>query len=458
MTESAAQSPCSYGGRLGLAAPTPSTSQGGLPSRSVRSTRQSRSKPLALRDRPWAGLRTCWINCPADPPSTDALRAVLHHLADVRPDHRIFSRLDTRRRTWTPVEPGELKEWIARLVLDVSEFNGSPEQVVQSWLGSDPGGPPFRLIRAPDAFVVDSSHAVGDWTYWSYLLNELFAAAREDRRPPYGLLISPTAFPLARTIGRYYGRNPGRVLRTLRAAPPAASEVAVDEQADRSRVEPAVVATRFSSAAQAQLAAWRRANSPQASNGATLFALLCAVLADSGLPCVPRTSILIDSRRWLRPEFRVEGNCATAALITPGDARDPVAWTADLSRILESGRPLAATAHAATISALPTALTGSRSTRSSCVDTEITISYYHDAREGCLLWQPDADDRRYAALTAGSEGNSIGVYFYSTGRSLHVCANFDQNRHDRYQLSAIVERVAEAPVHLLTRHGPDRTA
>ncbi len=397
--------------------------------------------PPALRDRPWADMRMTWLYGSMQVPTVDQLIGALRTLAAHSPRHRLFRRYDPSTRLWSLVGKREVDDWIGEMVRPLGDTRGIESDLVRDWVQPGPEEPLFRLGVGHETAIAAAPHAYGDGAFLVMTEFELLDAAMEGR-DPVGLMRPRMKVPLARAALRQLRQHPGW-LHELATLPPAVSGEQASVAASVAAGSPLVVTRLIEGDALKRLADWRARHAPKASRASVLFALLRAVV-DGSVDAASGTTLLMDSRRWLKPDAFVNGNLISALTLTPEDPYDPYCYHREMRDLIDSARPLAATAQAAVGSALPAAL---KKPRGGGAGLSVTMSHIRNDR---IHWIGEPGMRRYATLTAGGSPNTLAFAIIDTGEVTFVCGQAHSGYVEESRLVDLLDRFTEIPLQLLT--------
>nr|MDT0665114.1 hypothetical protein [Micromonospora sp. DSM 115978] len=168
------------------------------------------------RDRTWRGTHTIRMRHGLDAPGAHALRSTLRQLASLAPEHRIFQRPGYGYTRWITPDRAEIDERCGRMVVPLDAAPGDLD-ALQKQLhdGRDHHDLPFRIATGGGTVAVSVEHPLADGRTLTQVLSELVRRA-SDGEPPLELARASIGVPLARAIFDYYGRQPRRVVETLR--------------------------------------------------------------------------------------------------------------------------------------------------------------------------------------------------------------------------------------------------
>ncbi|WP_322768774.1 hypothetical protein [Frankia sp. Cr1] len=432
---------------------------------------------MAGRDRAWIGRRHIMLAGPAEMPDVTAVRVAAEQLFTMKPDHRLFRRLDPSSTKWIPTPAGDIRRHCVATIVpmddpDQDDLAGHIERLYTSAVPTLP----FQIYVGRRYAALSMAHCLGD----GWLSTNAFPAllrAGLDGDPPVALTGDETALPLARALIRFYGRDPRRLLATVRDArssppksaapartgrmPAAAAGNAPSRPADAA---PAVVARRSPGSTLADIRSWRDAHAPDSTSAAVLFAAARVAFDRCGLgpPAGAGVFTLIDNRRFLPADATVAGNFAVGLHMAPVNPVDPVAISRTLRQTVTSGRSLATLCLIAVRGyrqRLPAASlpTDAHSPAHPCL---VLNHLGRVPRFEQLSWiggsaggdpGPDAPQVYSASTPGGSD--VISVKFVELRGAVSVTATFHPSSFPRSAVAAAIDLLCAGPLDLLTDPG-----
>ncbi|WP_131765351.1 hypothetical protein [Candidatus Protofrankia californiensis] len=414
---------------------------------------RTRSLRIAGRDRMWIGAHSVFIVGPLDLPGIDAVRAALHELAWIAPDHRLFRRPDHDYHQWRPVPGNELDSHCERMVTTLEDTvdAGGPERLLERQYAAHVDDLPFRFAIGRDTVALSLAHPLGDARLVLDTGAELLSAAAEGR-PPLRLHRPSTRVPLARALGEYYGRKPGRILATLRTPRAVVPGPAAGVRSRPWQPDFAVVSGVLSRSTLAEMRKWKVRNASGVTRTMVVFAAARAAVEAAGIqPAAGGFYTVVDNRKFLPTGRQLDGNFTIGIYVEPTDSRDPVAVSAALEAATANGRPLATMslltglAQVGRIAAL---------TDQAPFPARPSLVLNHLGRlRGFekLPWRGGASDTYYLSATTQRQPDFVTFQFAELSGCVHVTATFHASTFDRELVRTAVDLLCADPVALL-RH------
>jgi len=284
-------------------------------------------------DRPFGGWSSVFAAAPLRSPDLAAVRAAATRLLAADPTTpaalRVHGGLAWER---TGFDPAALA---ARLVVPAGPLEATADVAAQLARRAEAEPPldpdlPFRLTLGPDHLVATADHVIGDAAVAAPLVSGLLQAAAGDddavavlRRPSSPDLLRPVLATLAR--------------RVRRAPPAVLDELPVLAQGEW-RLEHGVAHAVLDAAANRWVKS--EARRLQVRRSSLVVSLLEQAIAAEGLaPADDVRTVVVDCRRYLRPDQVVRGNFSSGTSFAARwtDARDV---DARLGTALDTARPL----------------------------------------------------------------------------------------------------------------------
>lgn len=294
--------------------------------------------PIALRDRTSEGAWITVLLSPLHVPARAEVVGRVRALIGLGPE----ARLGRRRAglTWR-YDPAGLDEQAERIVTTTTDplLSLAAAPTLRSLV--DPELPFGVLLgRTRAAIVID--HRLGD----GFLAVLLTAAVLGGGAMPQSLVAASDHDPLPPALRITFAADRGRTIAMLRdrllvgrVAPASAATMAVP-----AAPEPATVAGELSAQRTAELQRWAKG---RMSLSVVLLHAMREALARCGVASADSGSVLVDLRRYLPSGVSALGNFVTGLPVALAAGPDETA--ASLTRMLRTGRPLAA--HAAGLAA-----------------------------------------------------------------------------------------------------------
>jgi len=303
---------------------------------------KSMTRRLSARQRSFAPYRVVRVLGPLTGVTADGLRAAILRLFRNDPGHPAWCRIDAAGRRWLIDSDPTFTARVADMVVEVDSGGGDPADALGRAV-LDAGRPDLPVILAvcEGHLAVRTNHAIGDggtiWRLIASVVDEAVAA----RQPVHGR--RGVRAPLTRAAIRFFGREPGRVVRMLRAprqTPPASDGVPAQEWPS-----PGSVYLRSEVDYLARLRQWRDSHAPGASTGSVFMAAVSGAFAAVGLPVAQSALVIVvDIRRYLPAGTVAEGNLASGQYLEFTDPSDPLEIQESLRAMIQTGRPLTALA------------------------------------------------------------------------------------------------------------------
>ena len=402
--------------------------------------RRARSRiAVARRDRPWVDAYVGGLFGPVSPPPIDDIRRALATLAYHHPGFRFTWGLDATRRHW------KIDDDIESLVV---ERDPPADVSVGRWLDAitsdDTLRTPFALIRYPQFFGYKMSHSLGDGGIFTSFFPALFATIESGEPYPWPFTQGPR-FPLALAVCRTFGSNPALVRKVFADRPPQQAPIPagteIPWQPSRRTLFVGIPTARFD-----EMAEQAKHFAPGAGRIALQMTLILRSLLHCGLQVQPIISLLVDLRRYRRPEL-IDGNFAAGVPLHWDSSVSPSALSTAIRATLASARPLAT-------QVLTTLHRGGPDVVPSTVDSH---GIPHVAFT-CLRGGQDSDNLPFLGdgpvVYAGSvePAGPLGLTFLivETSRTTAITASFHDNVINPEIVGAALRLLENSPVDLLT--------
>jgi hypothetical protein len=202
---------------------------------------------------------------------------------------------------------------------------------------------PLDVLICGDYLVVDYSHGLGDGRFAVMLLGALAGAGEPEHiRPLAQSLPSHAVWTACR---RHLAARPDRLCDVLRVR--RKHKGGFDEQSAERRITDwkaacCTVTAYMDPDKVAELRAWTSAHVSGATSASVTIALTMSALRAEGVRIDHRVRILIDCRRYLRPEYQdANGNFVVAVPIRMPAPPSPLAITGTIREVTQSGWPAA---------------------------------------------------------------------------------------------------------------------
>jgi hypothetical protein len=300
---------------------------------------QRGTKRLSRRDLAWRDNTPVHAMVLDSLPSPEQIRAAFAEVATAVQGSYALRLVDIEAGRWRALNPAELQEYLEAIVVQAPrvETEADLAQRTERAQLTPLGDLPFRAEIAPQSAVFTFRHALGDGrTIWSLAvaiafpdrMNEILAADSRDPRRP-----------LITALWHTFGRNPRRLLETLRSereAFPLRASGHIPLRAEAFEV----VGRRSALGFRREIQRHRKATAPGSSMVGFLVARAMGAIYDHGLNPYQGVGVVADARRHL-PGRRLDvGNFSSAAYLPIADPRDAVLATRAIDAFAESARPL----------------------------------------------------------------------------------------------------------------------
>jgi hypothetical protein len=194
---------------------------------------------------------------------------------------------------------------------------------------------------------------------------------------------------------------------------------------------------------------WRAADTSGVSRAVTWLAIIRTALAQAGLPLTDTLRLVVDCRRYLRPDDRVNANFISGLSVQAAPEASIGAIDAAVKARLEAGLPLLAlTSTSARNLAAPISATRAHQAPS---HTRVELAYSDVGRLSPfenLPWIPGRPRSINAALQPWAPAD-ISVFSGTIGRERSVTLSYHDDVHDRRLLQEAAEAIRTDPIGLL---------
>ena len=465
------------------------------------------SQRLPPRDRRFRDYSIATGVGPLAMPSVAAVRGVLRELATLDPEHRLLCRLDTSRGLLMPVGAAGLERHLDRVVVELDDHpagTGDPRADPGPFIArlaaicdEGLGDLPFRLEVGQRFAILALSHATGDGTIRQLLISVLLRCAL-DGSPAHELALAETRFPLLRALGRTFVADPARARALLsERAGSASTRVVPQPTADAHHLARPGSAARYDRAAphnysvraallprvalawarsartagvggvairagelgcvvdhsavdlMERLRTWRAEHAPAASARSVLFAALIDAFYESGLP-QPEDGVYVafNARRYLPAGAAVFGNFSAGIELTGQASRTPEAIAAEMHRMADRGRPLAAMS-AIVLKSL--ARTAAPESTALIPQPKITFSALGNLDSwSALPWLAPPEQRWFGALVPPTDPDAVTFNMAELEGVQHIALSFDAARYDTGAMAKYLAMACADPLAFLS--------
>ncbi len=457
-------------------------------------------RPIALGDRVWRRTHVVGVIGPIEVPSPEQMRDVLFRLAAVAPGSRLLCTLEGNRSRWRRVPGPRLAEHIGRMVRTLPGPVSGPEDasdLAEHALRTLAADLPLRISLGREHAMFEMSHLVGDGQQLDPIWAELLLRAADGGVPVWAGDTGPR-LALPRAVAATFGREPGRLARVVRgpqrpsdapsariAAAPvvagrrassipggaAAPVIDTDPTApgeglapsgglaagggavgpfDTGLADPGCVIRRSGPEVLSAVREARGHRSSGRSVAGILFAATWSAVEKAGLPTPePGMWVLFDGRRYVPVPTRYKGNFVAGVFLEPADPGDPAVISAAMREVIDSGRPVATMAAAATKQLLP-APRRRGGTAASAPAPTLALNYLPRLpRISELPWRGEAGERVLGLPSTAAEGGGITVTLAELAECLHVSVTYDAALFDREAVKMMADLLCTDPLGLL---------
>jgi hypothetical protein len=194
---------------------------------------------------------------------------------------------------------------------------------------------------------------------------------------------------------------------------------------------------------------WRATDGAGVSRAVTWLVIVRTALAQAGLPVTDALRLVVDCRRYLRPDDRVNANFISGLSVQAGPEASVGTIDAAVKARLDAALPLlAVTSTSARNLAAP--LSATRAQRAPA-DTPVELAYSDVGRLSPfekLPWLPDRPRSINAALQPWAPAD-ISVFSGTIGRERSITVSYHDDVHDRRLLQEAAEVIRADPIRLL---------
>lgn len=306
---------------------------------------------------------------------------------------------------------------------------------------------PVDVYLSERHIAFDIDHGLGDARLYIDCVTALFEI--QQGTAPDWLRNRDTANPLARAVINTFGSSPRRLKKTWVEARELPNSF-VGESAEPSpaswSASHAVEVVRIDAELEREVELWRAANAPAASRALIWLVITHTALARAGLPVPDSVRLIVDCRRYLRSDDRVNANFISGlAVLAPAD-QTLGAIGAAVREDLDAALPLLAL----TATSVRNLLIGARPKPTTAgAPTQLVysdIGRVHPFEK--LPWQADRPRTINASLEPGGPSD-ISIFSGIIGRERSITFSYHDNVHDRGLMRAAAESLSADAVSLL---------
>jgi hypothetical protein len=407
-------------------------------------------------DRAIAPERSVAVLGPIDGLDADRIRMTLKEIGDGAAGIRAALEPQSHSRRWQYRNDIADQAVSVRRDLDTTDL-GELATAIRNQLGNRSA---LDVLICGDYLVVDYSHGLGDGRFAVMLLGALAGAGEPKHiRPLAHSLPSHAAWMACR---RHLAARPDRlrdVLRVRRKHKGGFDEPNAERRITDWKAACCTVTAYMEPDRVAELRAWTSAHAPGATSASVTIALTISALRAEGVRIDHRVRILIDCRRYLRPEYQdANGNFVVAIPIRMPSPPSPLAITGTIREVTQSGWPAAILGIAELKARLRTTTQASPAAAVGISDwLRLTVSDLGRLRGlDNLPWAVSGRGPQLAAYTepAGPDAVSLLAAELKGGRtySASFCGEFAQ----RSTLERAISRMCADPLGVLETDHPWR--
>ena len=404
---------------------------------------------ISVHDLDFADLPAGKVFGPLECPSSDAVRDALLRLAHRYPDNRLFATVERTRfggARWGRRTGSDLEQFCVSMVSDL-DGSPDPDELLHFIASYSLGDELAHYWVGKDYIASTRSHLLGD-TAFSYITPVVLRVALGEPVPalPEG---ASDRLPLTRAALSYFGRRPTRLVAALRNPRPRPGHSGSTISLPSRWAFTAVGRTATDQTVRA-LRAWRDATCPSVSLANVWAAAIRASFDAAGVEFAsPGFHVLVNARRYVRPDTTVRGNFVSAMYVEPSDPCDPEAVSEVVRRDLDSGRPLLAMA----TSGLKQAVLRRRPapTTDLVVDRlpTLTVSYVGDRAAYEVLPADRSRVAHYSAVRPEGPSGITVICSLAHGR-MSVSVSFCEAVVARAGVMDALDRLVKDPIGLVT--------
>ncbi|AKK26594.1 hypothetical protein [Mycobacterium sp. EPa45] len=375
-------------------------------------------------------------------PPRELVAQALDTITRAGPHTRLGLRPDPRALRWT--WDAQAAPAIHELPADVAD-RGS--HGVLDYINQRTGPrPPVEVYLSDRHMALDVDHGLGDAHLYVDCITTIFDVIQANSS---SWLTEPdTPNPLLRALFHTFA-SPGGIRDAVaearrrpitRAAPPATAP---------GSHSPAVEVIHVDQTVEREVDAWRAADSPSTSRAVTWLVIVHTALIQAGVPLSDTARLIVDGRRYLRPDDRVNANFIAGLRVHAPAGRNVRAIDADVRADLEAGLPLLAMASASALG-LTAAL---RANRQNSVPSNATCQLgFSDLGRLVpfekLPWSTDRPPSLHAGLQPW-DPSDISAFSSTIGRERAVTLSYHGTVHDPHVVHEAAEAIRTDPIRLL---------
>lgn len=309
---------------------------------------------------------------------------------------------------------------------------------------------PVDVYLSDRHIAFDIDHGLGDARLYVDCVTTIFGLI--DGVDTSWLRDRDTANPIAHALLHTFAASPRRLLTTwteARQRPRPGWHRAAPPPAPTGLPSPAVEVIHVDATLEREVDSWRTADAPGASRAVTWLMIVRTALARAGLPLTDAARLVVDCRRYLPSDDRVNANFISGLSgAAPVDGRLG-AIDAAVKQDLEAALPLLALA-ATSAHTLAVPLRATRGKRPAA-RSAVQLGYSDVGRLSpfeALPWLPGRPRSINAALQPWAPSD-ISVFSGKIGHERSITVSYHDNVHDRRLLRKAAEAIGTDPIGLL---------
>lgn len=306
---------------------------------------------------------------------------------------------------------------------------------------------PVDVYLSDRHMAFDVDHGLGDAHLYVDCIATVFDVIQGNGSSWLTDLDTPN--PVLRALFHTFVASPRRIRSAVTEARHRPSTHGTSPATAAGSHSPAVEVIHVDQTIEREVDAWRAADSPSTSRAVTWLAIVHTALRNAGVPLSDTARLIVDGRRYLRPDDRVNGNFISGLRVHVPAGRDVRAIDADVRADLEAGLPLLALT-AAAASSVTAAL---RPARQKSVPSRATFQLgFSDLGRLVpfekLPWSTERPPSLHAGLQPW-DPSDISAFSSTVGRERAVTLSYHDTVHDPRLLREAAEAIRTDPIRLL---------
>lgn len=305
---------------------------------------------------------------------------------------------------------------------------------------------PVEVYLSDRHMAFDVDHGLGDAHLYVDCIATIFDVVQGNSST--WLTGRDTPNPLPRALFQSFVTTPRRMrdaITEVRQRPTLKSTPATAAGSH----SPAVEVIHVDQTVEREVDAWRAADSPSTSRAVTWLVIVHTALTQAGVPLSDTARLIVDGRRYLRPDARVNANFISGLPVHAPAGRNVRAIDADVRADLEAGLPLLALASASALGIASLV----RPARQNSVPSNATFQLgFSDLGRLVpfekLPWSTDRPPSLHAGLQPW-DPSDISAFSSTVGRERAVTLSYHRTVHDPHLLREAAEAIRTDPIRLL---------